>query len=93
MIQKLINQLHKKLANLKGQKIAFVLEGRDASGKGGFVKLLINFDIPFIYRHQGMPTQTRMKKVESSGAPNGDYLGTTWPVTGEFPDYLALLST
>ena len=62
MIQKLINQLHKKLANLKGQKIAFVLEGRDASGKGGFVKLLINFDIPFIYRHQGMPTQTRMKK-------------------------------
>ena len=61
-MEKLINQLHKKLANLKGQKIAFVLEGRDASGKGGFVKLLINFDIPFIYRHQGMPTQTRMKK-------------------------------
>jgi len=62
MIEKLIIQLHKNLAKIANKKIAFVLEGRDASGKGGFVKLLINFDIPFIYRHQGMPTKTRMKK-------------------------------
>jgi polyphosphate kinase 2 (PPK2 family) len=62
MIEKLINQLHKNLAKIANKKIAFVLEGRDASGKGGFVKLLINYDVPFIYRHQGMPTQTRMKK-------------------------------
>ena len=62
MIEKLILQLHKNLARLGNKKIAFVLEGRDASGKGGFVKLLINYDVPFIYRHQGMPTQTRMKK-------------------------------
>lgn len=61
-MEKLILQLRKKLANLNDKKIAFVLEGRDASGKGGFVKLLINYDIPFIYRHQGMPTKTRMKK-------------------------------
>ena len=62
MIEKLINQLHKNLAKIANKKIAFVLEGRDASGKGGFVKLLINYNVPFIYRHQGMPTQTRMKK-------------------------------
>tara|TARA_Y100001949_G_scaffold163061_1_gene156652 strand:- start:91 stop:687 length:597 start_codon:yes stop_codon:yes gene_type:complete len=61
-MEKLILQLHKNLARLNDKKIAFVLEGRDASGKGGFVKLLINYDVPFIYRHQGMPTQTRMKK-------------------------------
>ena len=62
MIEKLINQLHKNLLKIANKKIAFVLEGRDASGKGGFVKLLINYDVPFIYRHQGMPTKTRMKK-------------------------------
>ena len=61
-MENLILQLHKNLARLGNKKIAFVLEGRDASGKGGFVKLLINYDVPFIYRHQGKPTQTRMKK-------------------------------
>ena len=33
-------QLHEQLANLGNRKIAFVLEGRDASGKGGFIKHL-----------------------------------------------------
>ena len=47
-MENLILQLHKNLARLGNKKIAFVLEGRDASGKGGFVKLLINYDIPFI---------------------------------------------
>ena len=80
MIEKLINQLHKNLARLGNKKIAFVLEGRDASGKGGFVKLLINYDVPFIYRHQGMPTQTRMKKWLS------DY-EKIMPKKGEFVIY------
>tara|TARA_B100000902_G_C27127337_1_gene821802 strand:- start:237 stop:827 length:591 start_codon:yes stop_codon:yes gene_type:complete len=58
----MIDILKKNIQNLGERKIAFVLEGRDASGKGGFVKLLIKHNINFIYRHQGMPTQTRMKK-------------------------------
>jgi len=58
----MIDILKKNIQNLGDRKIAFVLEGRDASGKGGFVKLLIKHNINFIYRHQGMPTQTRMKK-------------------------------
>ena len=58
----MINILKQNIQNLGNRKIAFVLEGRDASGKGGFVKLLIKHDINFVYRHQGMPTKTRMKK-------------------------------
>ena len=54
-----IRILHKQIAKLGERKIAFVLEGRDASGKGGFVKLLFRYDIPFVYRHQGTPTKTR----------------------------------
>ncbi len=54
-----IRILHKQIARLGERKIAFVLEGRDASGKGGFVKLLFRYDIPFVYRHQGTPTKTR----------------------------------
>jgi polyphosphate kinase 2 (PPK2 family) len=57
-----IDILKQNIQNLGNRKIAFVLEGRDASGKGGFVKLLIKHNIDFIYRHQGMPTKTRMKK-------------------------------
>ena len=40
-------KLHEQLANLGDRKIAFVLEGRDASGKGGFVKHLLKEDVPF----------------------------------------------
>jgi polyphosphate kinase 2 (PPK2 family) len=58
----MINILKQNIQNLGNRKIAFVLEGRDASGKGGFVKLLLKNNIPFVYRHQGMPTKTRMKK-------------------------------
>lgn len=58
----MIDILKQNIQNLGNRKIAFVLEGRDASGKGGFVKLLIKHNIDFIYRHQGMPTKTRMKK-------------------------------
>ena len=47
--------------NLGNRKIAFVLEGRDASGKGGFLKFLYRNDIPHLVRHQGMPTKTRSK--------------------------------
>jgi polyphosphate kinase 2 (PPK2 family) len=57
-----IKMLKENISELGNRKIAFVLEGRDASGKGGFVKLLLKHDIPFVYRHQGMPTKTRMKK-------------------------------
>ena len=57
-----INMLKENISEMGDRKIAFVLEGRDASGKGGFVKLLLKHDIPFVYRHQGMPTKTRMKK-------------------------------
>ena len=54
-------QLHEQLANLGNRKIAFVLEGRDASGKGGFIKHLIKEDVPFTLKHQGKPTKTRNK--------------------------------
>ena len=54
-------QLHEQLANLGNRKIAFVLEGRDASGKGGFIKHLLQEDVPFTLRHQGKPTKTRNK--------------------------------
>jgi polyphosphate kinase len=47
--------------NIENRKIAFVLEGRDASGKGGFLKFLIKKDIPHLVYHQGMPTKTRAK--------------------------------
>ena len=47
--------------NIKDRKIAFVLEGRDASGKGGFLKFLIANEIPHLVYHQGMPTKTRNK--------------------------------
>ena len=47
--------------NIGNRKIAFVLEGRDASGKGGFLKFLIANVIPHLVRHQGMPTKTRNK--------------------------------
>jgi len=57
-----IEMLRENISQMGNRKIAFVLEGRDASGKGGFVKLLIKNDIPFVYRHQGMPTKTRMQK-------------------------------
>jgi polyphosphate kinase 2 (PPK2 family) len=57
----LITQIHDSINNLDGRKIAFVLEGRDASGKGGFIKELIRYDIPFTYVHAGMPTQSEMK--------------------------------
>ena len=55
-------ELHNNLTNLGDRKIAFVLEGRDAAGKGGFVKFLLNEDVPFTLRHQGMPTPTRTKR-------------------------------
>ena len=54
-------QLHEQLENLGDRKIAFVLEGRDASGKGGFIKSLIKEDVPFTLKHQGKPTKTRNK--------------------------------
>ena len=47
--------------NLGDRKIAFVLEGRDASGKGGFLKFLYANEIPHLVYHQGMPTKTRSK--------------------------------
>ena len=47
--------------NIGNRKIAFVLEGRDASGKGGFLKFLIQKEIPHLVYHQGMPTKTRNK--------------------------------
>ena len=47
--------------NIGNRKIAFVLEGRDASGKGGFLKFLIAKKIPHLVYHQGMPTKTRSK--------------------------------
>jgi polyphosphate kinase 2 (PPK2 family) len=56
-----IRTLHKQITKLGDRRIAFVLEGRDASGKGGFVKLLFKYDIPFTLRHQGTPTKTRSK--------------------------------
>ena len=43
-------QLHEQLANLGVG--AFVLEGRDASGKE-FIKHLLQEDVPFTLRHQG----------------------------------------
>ena len=55
-------ELHNNLKNLGDRKIALVLEGRDASGKGGYVKFLLNEDVPFTLRHQGMPTPTRTKR-------------------------------
>ena len=51
-----INLLHDYIKQLDGRKIAFVLEGRDASGKGGFVKYLMKYDVPFTLRHAGKPT-------------------------------------
>ena len=54
-------ELYEQLQNLGDRKIAFVLEGRDASGKGGFIKYLIKADIPFTLKHQGKPTKTRNK--------------------------------
>ena len=42
-LYKKINLLHGQLKNLGDRKIAFVLEGRDASGKGGFVKFLMKY--------------------------------------------------
>ena len=42
----MINILKQNIQNLGNRKIAFVLEGRDASGKGGFVKLLLKNNIP-----------------------------------------------
>ena len=48
--------------NIGNRKIAFVLEGRDASGKGGFLKFLIAKEIPHLVYHQGMPTKTRNKR-------------------------------
>jgi len=45
----------------RDRKIAFVLEGRDASGKGGFLKFLNRSEIPHLVYHQGMPTKTRAK--------------------------------
>ena len=54
-------QLHNQLENLGDRKIAFILEGRDASGKGGFIKHLIKEDVPFTLKHQGKPTKTRDK--------------------------------
>ena len=47
--------------NIENRKIAFVLEGRDASGKGGFLKFLLKEDVPHLVYHQGMPTKTRAK--------------------------------
>tara|TARA_Y100001951_G_scaffold94205_1_gene90458 strand:+ start:107 stop:667 length:561 start_codon:yes stop_codon:yes gene_type:complete len=47
--------------NIGNRKIAFVLEGRDASGKGGFLKFLLKNEIPHLVYHQGMPTKTRSK--------------------------------
>ena len=54
--------LTKQLENLGSRKILFVLEGRDASGKGGFVKYLNANDISYLYLHQGRGTATRQKK-------------------------------
>ena len=56
-----MNKLINEIMNLGNRKIAFVLEGRDASGKGGFLKFLYKNDIPHLVRHQGMPTKTRSK--------------------------------
>ena len=56
-----INLLHDYIKQLDGRKIAFVLEGRDASGKGGFVKYLMKYDVPFTLRHAGKPTTSEMK--------------------------------
>jgi len=60
-LYKKINLLHSQLKNLGDRKIAFVLEGRDASGKGGFVKFLMKYDIPFTLRHASMPSSSEMK--------------------------------
>ena len=56
-----MNKLINEIMNLGNRKIAFVLEGRDASGKGGFLKFLYKNDIPHLVRQQGMPTKTRSK--------------------------------
>jgi len=54
--------LRNQLSNLGQRKILFVLEGRDASGKGGFVKFLNANEIDYLYVHQGRGTETRQKK-------------------------------
>jgi polyphosphate kinase 2 (PPK2 family) len=54
--------LRQQLENLGSRKILFILEGRDASGKGGFVKYLNANDISYLYLHQGRGTATRQKK-------------------------------
>ena len=46
-------KLHEQLANLGDRKIAFVLEGRDASGKGGFVKHLLNILLENLHKKPG----------------------------------------
>ena len=53
--------LRNQIENLGQRKIIFVLEGRDASGKGGFVKYLNANEIDYIYIHQGRGTKTRQK--------------------------------
>jgi polyphosphate kinase 2 (PPK2 family) len=55
-------QLRKQISELGQRKILFVLEGRDASGKGGFVKYLNANEINYFYIHQGRGTETRRKK-------------------------------
>ena len=61
-----INTAHRRIKNLDGRKIAFVLEGRDSAGKGSFVKFLMKYDIPFVLRVAGMPTEYSMKHWLSS---------------------------
>ena len=56
-----MDKLKLQLENLGTRKIAFVLEGRDASGKGGFLKFLLRNEIALLIYHQGMPTKTRAK--------------------------------
>ena len=58
--------LTKQLENLGSRKILFVLEGRDASGKGGFVKYLNANEINYFYIHQGRGTERRRKNWLSS---------------------------
>ena len=60
-LYKKVNLLHSLIENLGDRKIAFVLEGRDCAGKGGFVKHLLRYDIPFTLRSASMPTDSEMK--------------------------------
>ena len=60
-LYKKVNLLHSQLKNLGDRKIAFVLEGRDCAGKGGFVKFLMRYDVPFTLRCATMPSQSEMK--------------------------------